>query len=282
MNTIEPPAEGGPITLTQWEGIKFGISAQVYRRAPGVNHSNAKEIDLSPLHYLQATTAAEEEPTDAQVIGTILHSAILESDFSGFVVKPKDMTFQTKEGKAWRDAQTKQIITQDVAKNIAGAVVSVKNHELASGILYRSKGNNEVSCWKIHAATGLLIKGRADRVATDNQERTIIADVKSVERGHATPGAFAREIKKWSYHTQSDWYLELFGATHFVFIVVEKEAPFDVLCRYIGPKSLRKARELNERRLAKIKECAESGKWPGVSDQLQEIEMPDWALKDEL
>lgn len=264
------------------ENIKLGVPAREYHASQGVNHSSAKEMDISPLHYLQKITAPPEEPSDAQIIGTILHSAILESDYSGFVVKPKDMTFQTKEGKAWRDAQTKPIITQETASNIAGAVTSVKNHTLASSILYNSKGNNEVCCWKLHPATGLLIKGRADRVTADNQERTIIADVKSVERGHATPGAFAREIKKWSYHTQSDWYLELFGATHFVFIVVEKTPPHDVLCRYIGPKSLRKAHELNERRLAKIKECAESGKWPGASDQLQEIEMPDWALKDEL
>jgi len=264
---------------TPFEGIKLGVPAKDYHASEGVNHSNAKEMDISPRHYLQKITAPPEEPSDAQIIGTITHSAILENDFSGFVIKPEGMTFTTKESKAWRDSQTKQIIKQDEASNISGMATAVKNHPLASRILFSEKGNNEVSCWKIHPTTGLLIKGRADRVTTDNQERTTIVDVKTCGRGEASPGEFSRDLFKWKYHSQAAWYLDLFGASYFVFVVVEKEAPFAVACYNLDGPSLQLGRELNERRLAKIKECAESGKWPAYSEALNQINIPDWAIR---
>jgi exodeoxyribonuclease VIII len=264
---------------TPFEGIKLGVPAKEYHASEGVNHSNAKEMDISPRHYLQKISAPPEEPSDAQVIGTITHSAILENDFSGFVVKPRDMTFTTKEGKAWRDAQTKQIITQDVASNIAGMVTAVKNHPLASRILFSEKGNNEVSCWATHKPTGLLIKGRADRVTMDAQDRTVIVDVKTTDRGGASPAEFSRSILKWSYASQASFYCDLFGSTYFVFCVVEKEPPFAVNCFSLAPEAIQYGRNKYEKWLAKIKECAESGKWPAYSDDLQTISIPEWALK---
>lgn len=279
MTSITIPKNGGAIQTTELEGIKLGVPAKEYHASEGVNHSSAKEMDISPRHYLQKVTSPPEEPSDAQVIGTITHSAVLESDFSGFVVKPKDMSFATKEGKAWRDSQSKPIITQEIASNIAGMVTSVKNHPMASRMLYQSKGNNEVSCWGRHKWSELLIKGRADRVAEDSDTKTVVIDLKTLERGYGAREAFRREILKWKYHSQAAWYVDLFGASTFCFVVVEKEAPFAVACYFLDPVSLKLGRELNDRRLAKIRECAETGKWPAYDDGLTEISIPDYALR---
>ncbi len=263
----------------EFTGIKLGVPFKQYCESPGVNHSSAKEIDTSPKHYLQKITAAEDDPTPAQVTGKITHSAILESDFSGFVVRPKDMSFTTKEGKAWRDAQTKHIIDQETASDIAGMVTAVKNHPLADIILYKTDGNNEVSCWGKHRFTELVIKGRADRVTMDAKDQMTIVDVKTCGRGEASPESFSRDLFKYKYHSQASWYLDLFGASFFVFIVVEKEAPYAVACYNLDGPSIALGRELNDRRLAKIHECATSGKWPAYPEELRTINIPDWAIR---
>ncbi len=263
----------------EFTGIKLGVPFKQYCEAAGVNHSSAKEMDISAKHYLQKITATDDEPTDAQIIGKVTHSAILESDFSGFVVRPKDVDFRNKEGKAWRDAQTKHIIDQETAGNIAGMVTAVKNHQMANAILYTGNGNNEVSCWGKHRFTELLIKGRADRVTMDAKDAMTLVDVKTVGRGEASPEAFSRDLFKWKYHSQAAWYLDLFGASFFVFIVVEKEAPYAVACYNLDGPSIALGRELNDRRLAKIHECATAGKWPAYPEELRTINIPDWAIR---
>ncbi len=165
-------------------GIYEGIPMPVYREAEGVNHSAAKEIDISPRHYLQLLTADKKEPTPAQVIGTIFHSAVLEQKFSEFVIRPAGMIFTTKEGKDWRDKQTKPIIDQETACNINGMVASVRNHPLASTVLY-GNGNSEVSAWKKDIYTELVVKGRADRITMDKENKMVIADLKTCGRGEA-------------------------------------------------------------------------------------------------
>ena len=113
----------------------------------------------------------------------------------------------------------------------------------------------------------------------DAKEAMTIVDVKTCGRGEASREQFSRDLSKWKYHSQADWYLNLFGATYFVFVVVEKEAPFAVACYNLGTPSLQLGRELNERRLAKIKECAESGKWPAYSEELNQIDIPEYQLR---
>ncbi len=263
-------------------GMKLNVPAKEYFASPGVNHSSAKEMDTSPKHYLQKITAAEDDPTDAQIIGKLTHSAILESDFSGFVVRPKDMDFRGKEGKAWRDAQTKHIIDQETASDIAGMVTAVKNHALANRMLYTTVGHHEVSCWGKHAGTGLLVKGRADRITEDSQNKTVIIDLKTTDRGGASSAEFSRSILKWSYASQAAFYCDLFGASYFCFVVVEKLAPYAVNCFSLAPEAIEFGRKKYDRWLAKIKECAETGKWPAYGEELTTVSIPEWAFKKEL
>jgi len=89
-------------------GLHFNVPMSEYLQAEGVKHSAAKEIDISPRHYLQSLTAEKKEPTAAQVVGTICHSAVLEQDYSGFVIRPKGMIFTTKELKLFASHMMKR------------------------------------------------------------------------------------------------------------------------------------------------------------------------------
>lgn len=136
-----------------------------------------------------------------------------------------------------------------------------------------------MACWKTHEPTELLIKGRADRVTTDNSDYIVIPDLKTVPRGGASREEFTRDIYKWGYYRQAAFYLDFFGATFFVFIVVEKEPPYAVACYNLDARAIQLGRFENERDLALVKRCSDSGKWPAYPAGLGEISVPEWVLK---
>lgn len=257
------------------EGVFFDLPEDVYRAAPGVNVSALKDA-ITPAHY-RATREAEKpsEPTPAQVFGRAFHAAALEGR-TGYVVKPDGMNFTTKEGKAWRDAQTLPILSQTEAKAIAGMSASLMAHPVAVNVL-GSGGRAEVSCFKRDAATGLMLKGRADFLTRDSNDLTAIVDLKTCGFGDASEAAFSREIVKWKYHQQAAFYLDLFGASFFLFIAVEKEPPYAVNCFYLDADAVSKGRTANGSALASIAAAEASGEWSAYPAKLHTLSLPPWA-----
>ncbi len=277
----------------------LNVPMSEYRAASGVSQGNLKEIAISPAHYRAAVTTPEEEPTQAQKIGQVIHSVLLDHTFSQFVIRPDTYpaTVKGKKGmpditvnkkwsgtanycKEWMEQQEVTVITTTDWTDIRGMIASIQSHPKASRIL-NGEGNNEVSIWKRHEPTGLLLKGRADRVTTDNNDFICIPDLKSCQRGGAAQDEFSRSIYNYGYERQAAYYLDLFGATFFIFIAVEKEAPYAVACYNLSPDSIALGRRQNERDLAIVNRCTETGVWPAYPEGLYTIGVPDWVLKRE-
>lgn len=256
------------------EGTFLGLPESVYRAAPGVNISALKNA-ITPAHY-RAVRDAEQpaSPSAAQVFGTACHAAALEGRTS-FVTRPDGMNFTTKEGKAWREAQTLPILTADEARAIEGVRDSLSAHPVASVIL-GSGGQAEVAAFKLHAS-GLLLKGRADFVTQDQGGLTTIVDLKTTGFGDGAESAFAREVAKWKYHQQAAFYLDLFGASFFVFIVAEKEPPYAVNVFHLDSESIAQGRAENERALESIAVSESLGDWPAYPAQMHTLTLPKWA-----
>lgn len=258
----------------------FNVPMAEYRAAEGISQTSLKQVEISPKHYLSYISEDAKEPTPAQIIGSITHSAVLEQKADGFVVRPEGMKFTTKEGMAWKAAQTLPIIDSETHANIYGMTLAVQNHPMARKILYGT-GKNEVSVWKRHEPTGLLLKGRADRLTVDGQNLTVVADLKTCERGGAKEAEFSKSIWNWGYALQAAFYVDLFGASYFVFVVVEKEPPHAVACYNLDAQSLAIGRREYEGYLQTIKSCTDSGVWPAYSDDLRQIALPDWVTRKE-
>jgi len=122
-----------------------------------------------------------------------------------------------------------------------------------------------------------LLKGRLDIVATDSHGATTIADIKTTE--DASPEAFSKTIAQYGYAQQAAHYLDLLGATHFVFIAVEKTAPYAVGVYCLDPASVAMGRERNLRNLDLLESCQSSGHWPAYSSEIETISLPAWASK---
>jgi hypothetical protein len=186
------------------------------------------------------------------------------------------MKFTTKDGKAWKEANPGVVVDFDI-RLISNAVW---NHDEARAIL-SAQGSNEVSCWKVEDDTKLLLKGRADRVTTDAAGFTVVADLKTVQRGEGDIESFAKSIFNWGYHIQAAFYQDLFGASFFVFIVIEKEPPFAVTCYSLDAESIQLGRNKYQQWLRQIAECQASGVWPGYPQGIRSIGLTEWAKKKE-
>lgn len=261
-------------------GIHFGVKMETYRKAEGVNQSSLKEMAISPGHYKSKLSEPPKESTEAMVIGTIIHSAVLENDRSGFVVMPDDFDGRTSEGKKWKSLQTKPAIKPEISANINGMIASVKRHSMASRILF-GEGNNEVSGWSVHKKTGILLKARADRLAMDSKQNTVCVDLKSTDRGGASESEFSRSILNFGYDVQCSFYMDMFQCSYFVFVCVEKLPPYAVNCFSMSQETINIGRRKYESYLDKIKQCEDSGEWPCYGEDLKTINLPDWVMRKE-
>ena len=276
-------------------GIYHDVPEDVYRKCPGICQSDLKEM-ITPAHYRAVIDASRQPPSDAQIIGTLTHALVL-CQRRDFVAIPEDAP--KKPTKAQLEAKKpsddtiaainwwnmfiaanpgKQLLKKDEADQIENIAASVRAHPDASAIL-KSQGNNEVACFKIHERTGLLLRGRADRVCTDSNNYTVIPDLKTCQSGGASYDEFRKDIFKWGYHRQADFYLSLFDASFFVFIAVEKDPPYAVAVYDLESRDIELGRRENERDLSTIAECTKSGVWPAYPTGIRRISMPEWAFK---
>lgn len=260
-------------------GIYFDVPEPIYRRAPGISQTALKACEMSMAHFRQVAFGSRpSEPTDAQIVGTLTHALVLQGR-KLFVPRPKGMTFQTKEGKEWKKAQKLEPVSREIAADLYRMRRAVWSNPTARAILERD-GNAEVAAFKVHEKTGLMLKGLADFLVTDDNLMTVIPDLKTTTEGGASEKEFSKTIYNYGYHRQAAFYLDLFGATHFVFIVVEKVAPYAVACYALDHDAIAVGRWENERDLARVAECVRTGVWPGYPDVLLKIGLPEWARKE--
>jgi hypothetical protein len=147
---------------------------------------------------------------------------------------------------------------------------SVRRHPAAAALL--AQGKAEQSFWWDDATTGLRCKCRPDWYYG-----TTVVDLKTTT--DASPSGFARSIATFRYHVQASHYLTgLHGAERFVFIAVEKTAPYAVAVYELDAAALAAGDELRQRDMRVIADCQATKEWPGYGDDCQTLSLPSWAL----
>lgn len=253
----------------------MNLDAAIYRSMEGISASDIKYIlpPKTPAHYnAYKTGQIKREETRALLIGTLAHLAVLEPDklATAFAVRPDGMDMRTKEGKSWKEAQGETpIIDGNEATMLTGITASVAQHPAAQSLLQGS--DREVSMFTTHR-TGMKLKGRLD-VFGDG----FVADVKTAEAGDAQ--GFASAIFRYNYHVQAAMYCQLAKVERFVFIAVEKVAPFAVSVYELSPTAMQIGYSALNSALELIARCEDEGKWPAYNEQSQVIDLPSWAYK---
>src|SRR5690606_17905555 len=171
-----------------------------------------------------------------------------------------------------RSRGTVALLAKDYAR-VQAMADKLSEHATATALL--SKGRAEVSAYATHERTDVRMRGRFDWLNED-----MLVDYKTAAT--ADPRRFGHAAAQFGYDMQAAWYLDLARANDldprgFVFIVQEKEPPFEVACIQLDPDAVESARSLNEHALERFRDCTESGVWPGhTPDEVVSAEVPGW------
>jgi exodeoxyribonuclease VIII len=255
------------------------ISNSDYHADPAISASQLKTVMQSPYHYWSRYLDPDRVamvPTSAMRFGSLAHCAVLEPDelSKRYQLAPDR---RTKEGKAavteMAAAGIEAVSEADMVLAVNMAI-AVHGHPTAGALL--QSGQAEQSFWFDDVSTGLRCKCRPDWLSADG---ATIVDLKTCQ--DASPAGFAKSVAQWSYQVQSAHYLCGTLAKRFIFVAVEKTAPYAIGVYELDTEALIHGAVLRHNALQIIQDSRAINSWPGYTDGgIQTLQLPGWALKD--
>lgn len=268
--------------------IPYGIhrdipSARYHEPRIGVVSKSAlDQVRRSPAHY-RAWLDGQSESTPALEFGTAFHCALLEPQrfAAEYAVQPDFGDCRKTENKnakaAWMGAYAgRRLLSDDDSETIAAMVRSVRSHKLAGKMI--ADGIPELTLSWRDQETGLPCKCRPDYYV---KARRMAVDAKSAE--DASPDGFKKAVAKYAYHLQDALYRDGFSSVgerveHFVFVAVEKKAPFAVGIYTLGADAVAQGYSAARSGIERLAECVRADRWPAYDESILTIEdLPPWA-----
>jgi exodeoxyribonuclease VIII len=257
-------------------GIYHDLSNDKYHAAAGISKSGLDLIARSPYLYRHRQVV---EQTKAMLIGSAVHCAVLEpATFPHRYTVAPSADGRTKAGKELlarfaEDNAGKTILPAGDYDQVVAMANATWRHPAARNIL--TGGQAEMSIFKDHH--GALCKVRPDWITED-----LLVDVKTTQ--DASPDAFSKACWNYRYHVQAALYLDVANAamadrfSSFVFIAIEKPAPFQVAVYVADAAMVEAGRVVYHRDLATYRKCVETDTWPGINEgKIASIGLPYWA-----
>ena len=256
-----------------------------YHRSPGVSKSHLDAISgASPLHYWHKYINPERErtePTAAMVLGSAIHSIVLEPDlFPAEYVANPGIDRRSNAGKAEYAAfqaehKGKIILDPEDFATCLAIRDAVYRHPVAAGLL--TGGKAEQSFYAYDSETGELIKCRTDYL---HDSGAMIVDLKSTD--DASPDGFAKSAANFRYPVQTAWYHDVMDGAfgehpeHWVFMAVEKKPPYAIGLYFAQREDVQRARLAARRDFMRIVEHRRSGQWPDYAAEALPLTLPAW------
>jgi exodeoxyribonuclease VIII len=234
-----------------------------------------------PARVLWERTAERPE-TDATILGTAVHCALLTPDLyeQQYAIKPEGMSFASKEGKAWRDDPVRAgrtLLSADVGAKVEAIVDALLNKQGVAASLDNATAREGTLLWDC-SVTGEACKARPDWMAGK-----YIYDLK-VSR-HAGSGYLALRTFSEGWQHQLAHYrtgaielgLPIIGGR---LVVVDPAPPHFVYTLEVKQDALDLLEIENIQTLKMLRECRVSNKWPSTPDQWVKVEPPATANMD--
>lgn len=254
-----------------------------YHADPAVSKSDLDLINRSPAYYKYVKENPKEQ-TDSMLLGSVFHKLVLEPEtFTAEYAVCPAVDRRTKAGKEvyqhFIDSLHEgiEVITDDVYKTAQAMAESVKNHPIASRLL--QGGQAETSYfWE---ENGVKCKCRPDYLRKDIK---CAIDLKSTQ--NASPDSFVKSSYDYRYHVQAAWYLRGLKACGieaeiFIFIAVEKEAPYTVCVYTADDLMIKLGTIMADENFRTLCECMNSDNWYGYESEpmIHSLSIPDWVAR---
>jgi len=252
------------------------ISNADYHADPAISASQLKTVMQSPYHYWSRYLDPDRVamvPTAAMRFGSLAHCAVLEPDelSKRYQLAPDRRTKEGKAAVAEMAAAGIEAVSEADMVLAVNMAVAVHGHPTAGALL--QSGQAEQSFWFDDIPTGLRCKCRPDWF-----DGTTIVDLKTCQ--DASPAGFAKSVAQWSYQVQSAHYLCGTLAKRFIFVAVEKTAPYAIGVYELDTEALIHGSIARHNALQRIQDARAINEWPGYTDGIQTLQLPGWALKD--
>lgn len=261
--------------------IELGLSNEDYHSLPSISKSGLDLIRKAPALYKWRRDNPQPQ-TEAMRWGTLVHTAVLEPDTLAerVVVAPK-FDRRTTQGKADAAAfeienRGKDLITAEEMAELLATRDAVWAHPATSKALSMLR-EVETSIFWTDETSGIDCRCRPDGIMTNG----VILDLKTTK--DARPDEFAKSIANYRYHVQAAFYGDGYKAAYgeepkgFAFLAVEKDAPFLCALYVLDAKAVLRGRSEYQADLEVIRQCRESGEWPGLPQAPTVIDLPRWA-----
>jgi exodeoxyribonuclease VIII len=271
-----------------------------YNKIEGINFSLLKEYHKSPMHFKYAIDNPRQS-TDAQTLGTLVHSMVLEphtidDDFTVMdMSKRPDPTkdFRSQENKLWKQQlieeaahHNRALVDVEVYAQAKLMADSVLSNPVIKSLIDRATIERGIM-WT-DPVTKLKCKGRPDAFI---EEKNLIIDLKTTISAH--PSDFQKSIWNYRYHEQAAFYSmglkALYGTDKFdkfLFIAVENKAPYCSATYFLSPNALDVGWVTCQSLLNLHKKCVDSNDWSQGYEVLadhksgiMDLDLPAYAYK---
>jgi len=252
-------------------------NSEYHAKKDHISSSDVKMVHSKSLAHWKAKTYSSSPVFD---MGTAVHAMVLE-DGKGVIRGP-----ETRRGKAWAEAyeeaqaNDQTLLTTadyDLARNIADSVLFHPVGQRMAG----PTTVNEASFFATDPDTGLKIKCRPDSLW---DAKGVLYDIKTCQ--DASPRGVAKDMVTYNYAIQAAFYLHVMGcaghkADQFVFVNVEKAAPYAVSTNILSPEYLAWGKQKMHETLRQIAEANQAQKWDtGWSETTNVVVLPRWLQND--
>lgn len=261
-------------------GIYPDLANEMYHSEPGISKSNLDAIHRSPAHFL-ASLEQPDEPTEAMMLGTAFHAAVLEPErfLAEYAVAP-DIKRTTKAGKeAFAEWQAQNIGKISLSAEQMTMIKAMRESVFANPIAKKlvEMTQHEISVYA--DLDGVLCKCRPDGWS---QSEGIMIDLKSAK--DASPEGFQKAVANGRYHVQNAYYKRIVESLTgerqeaFYFLVCEKEPPFALAMYELDPLTVEIGERTAEDDLRVFRDAVERGEWNAYARTIQPLSLPRWAM----
>lgn len=289
--------------MAKQQKLKVGLvtesNARYHADLSAISKSRLAKMSICPRYFKWCDDNPQEQGEDL-IVGSAFHKIVLEPKTfdKEFVVCPP-IDKRTKAGKEAYEAfvasvNGRSVITQEQYDTICSMRDSVLNNPYAVQLL---KGKHEKSMYAFDDLTQERIKARPDcfRIIDTTDEngepikRVIITDLKSCRS--AMYDDFCRDVVKYSYDLQSFMYSDIASNVlnvpreniSFVFIAVEKKAPYLVNILQADEYVLQRGEALFRKYIGMYHEAKTTDNWWGLNGQqgiINNLSLPSYLLKN--
>lgn len=272
------------------DGVIIKDAPSAYYGRMALSNSGMSELLRCPAHLkaMLDNCGQEESPSEALLAGSLLHCMVLEPDELDRRFAPNMFSGTTKAGKEEKVKAEEMgiiLVSKDTWNDCKAMAEKVLKHPIMRAAKDSGDLRTEQSVYWTERQGTVPCKARVDAIATIPGVGLCAIDLKTTR--DASLASLEKSLYNYGYHRQAAWYRRgLYAAgldvRAFVFLFVEKEAPFLTV-------GVSVAEAAQESALDEIRNCVEtyagcmtSGHWPGYTEMpVVELDLPAWAKKKE-